>query len=549
MKTFFAKCGLFVLISIFVGYFSLASILRYQKLLSNYFDLGIMHQTAYNTFRAIQTDDYSRFLELTNPHGPQQFNRIAVHADVTIAIIALLYFMYASPATLVIAQAVIVGSGAWLVYLIARHELHGYRAQYALSFVFALLYLMQPALQRIVLFDFHAVSLAMTSMLMLIYFGLKRKYMSALLACVFSLLCKEQIGLSVTVLGVLMMMRGRWHALIKHIETRNMRAIFHAFKRVATTQESRLWMIICVVSLGWFVYAMFYLIPHFRQDGHFALERYDGYGDSSGGILLGILLNPLRVAQIFFIPNTWEYVVAIFAPFGFLSFLSPIVLATVPEAAINLLSNSASMKSINFHYTAVFHPIVAYSAILGCRTLLGLLSDAKIPFHDVHTRHHHKYFTPLAHLKKLKKQFVLTNSVMRFLGMGVLFGVGLGANVWFGPLPYARKPEAAMFYKNELAKEKLYEWAYKLKNEHIKVSTTSTIAPYFTARRYFYNFSETYTRADYIVIKLSTIDDNPYTSYKPRTEYEALKKDRRYRLIDVGEDLEVYRKVASESAR
>ena len=53
LKSFFSKYKvsivLWSMILLYIGYFSFFTILRYKTLYSSYFDLGIMHQTVYNT--------------------------------------------------------------------------------------------------------------------------------------------------------------------------------------------------------------------------------------------------------------------------------------------------------------------------------------------------------------------------------------------------------------------------------------------------------------------------------------------------------------------
>src|SRR5690606_32712407 len=98
------------------------TILRYQKLYAHYFDLGIMHQTVYNSYKGISTGDFSRILEMTDPHAStEQVKRMSVHNDVLLAIVAPLYFIHEGPETLLVIQAVVVALGAYFIYQIAAH--------------------------------------------------------------------------------------------------------------------------------------------------------------------------------------------------------------------------------------------------------------------------------------------------------------------------------------------------------------------------------------------------------------------------------------------
>ena len=85
---------LYLIILIFVISFIFLSIARLHQLWASYFDLGIMHQTVFNTYKALQTGDFSRILELTDPHGSGlQIKRMAIHNDMLLGLLAPLYFI------------------------------------------------------------------------------------------------------------------------------------------------------------------------------------------------------------------------------------------------------------------------------------------------------------------------------------------------------------------------------------------------------------------------------------------------------------------------
>ena len=53
---------------VYVAVFGWMSVRRMDMLWASYFDLGIMHQTVYNTYQALHTLDFMRIFELTDPH-------------------------------------------------------------------------------------------------------------------------------------------------------------------------------------------------------------------------------------------------------------------------------------------------------------------------------------------------------------------------------------------------------------------------------------------------------------------------------------------------
>ena len=175
----------------FIIFFSYLSIKRYRTLNSYYYDLGIMNQVVYNTSKG-------RFLEMTNQELIKNTSRLAIHFDPILALFAPFYKIYEGPEILLISQALILGLGAWAVYLIAEKILK----KKSISLIFALLYLFYFPVQRAVLFDFHAVTLATTFFLFAIYFQEVRKWSWFFIFILLALLTKEHVGLVVISLGL-----------------------------------------------------------------------------------------------------------------------------------------------------------------------------------------------------------------------------------------------------------------------------------------------------------------------------------------------------------
>ena len=131
-----------LMIAVYILYFSIFSVLRYQKMQANYFDLGIMHQGVYNSYQAVRTGDWNRFLEITDPIGPNQINRMAVHNDPLLALFVPFYFISPSPIWLLIIQSIVLGLGAFAVFGISNHVLKNTKNVSFISLLFALCYLL-----------------------------------------------------------------------------------------------------------------------------------------------------------------------------------------------------------------------------------------------------------------------------------------------------------------------------------------------------------------------------------------------------------------------
>ena len=316
--------GLFIII--YIAWFSFFTLHRFNSLHANYYDLGIMDQTVYNTSRG-------RILELTDPEGSATIKRMAIHNDILLAGLAPLYLLYSGPETLLVTQTIVLGLGAIFVYLIAMELTK--RKYVALAYSF--MYLMYPALQWANTYDFHMVTFATTLILALYYALMRGKFAWATLCFVLILFAKEQTALVLALLGLLIFFKG--NTLFPQLKS------LRALKRLGITYF--------VISGAWFAASIWLIIPYFRQAQHFALNRY------------GNLSDPVKVLQSIFNDSSLSYFISLFGPLLFLTFLSPLVLILAPELAINVLSSSSNMQSIIFHYTAVLTPVIFISAIYG----------------------------------------------------------------------------------------------------------------------------------------------------------------------------------------
>lgn len=492
IQKYWSQTLLGLMILVYISYFSWFTVLRYQTLYAHYYDLGIMHQTVYNTFMSLKTGDYSRFLELTNPHGFDQVKRMAVHNDMFLALLAPFYFIYSGPETLLIIQTIAVALGAVAVYGIGRIVFENIKHVHLIALFFSFAYLMYPALQRANQFDFHAVVIATPLLLFMYYWYLKKNYVGSMLCALFALLTKEQIGLTVAFFGLFVLFQ---FVKNKEYKLKNRQVIIFAFALLA-------------FGTGWFILSMTKIIPYFRQGAHFAIDYFGDFGDSPKNVFIGLVKNPLLVLQYIFRKETYEYMYKILGPVVFLSIFSPIHFAiAVPELAINILSKSEAMRDIYFHYTAVVTPFVMISAIYGMRFLL-------LKTH-------------------LKKQARLV--------------IGIGVSVVFlfsfllSPLPYALGKEIHPLIWPVSERFEAYKWQKILDGDNIKVMTSGHLGPVFAARRYFYNLTARYDLADYIVLYRDDVY-NGYQSDLVIPVYESLIKDKRFLRIYKNEGFEVYKK-------
>lgn len=475
---------LWILIGAYIVYFSLFSILRYRTLYASYFDLGIMHQTVFNTYKSLQTGDWSRFLELTNPFGSDQIKRMAIHNDILLAPIAFLYFIYSGPETLLVLQSVALGLGAWAVFLIAMKILAGKKYHTALSFVCAFAYLMYTPMQRANIFDFHAVTLTTSLLLFMFYFWLTGRYIWSFLFFLLSIFAKEQIPLLTLFFG-----------------------IYAIYSRLGGAKGRFFSLFVIGISIVWFFVSMKVIIPYFRGTGHFALKYYGDFGDSPIGVIMGILTNPYSISKYLFHIDTIRYFWFLLGPLALLPLLSPLhLLIALPEFAINLLSDSWNMRNIIYHYTSAIQPFVFIAAIYGVKKITGFL--------------HPRYVIILLLSTSLMFSFVKS------------------------PLPYSLEKDTHPFLYPQAEANDVVEWSKILKNEQLAISSTGQLAPFFTSRRYYYFFGSDYNLADYVIIRRNEVYNYPEKD-KLIPAYETLRQDKKYKLIYKKNQLEIYKKISN----
>ncbi len=492
------KVFLWLFIALYAFYFSYLTVLRYHTLYASYFDLGIMHQAVHNSYKAIQKNDYSHFLEITDPLGKEQIKRMGVHNDLLLGLLAPFYFFKDSPAMLLVIQAVVVSLGAFAVFLITSVVFNKSKYKELLSLAFALSYLLNPVLQKANIYDFHAVVLATTTLLFTFYFYLRKNYLSSFIFLLLSLMAKEQVSLTAAFF-----------------------ALYILYDQFKEKKSLKFPITVLITSLIWFCASVFWIIPHFRGGDHFAVARYSDFGDSPGAILLGFFKNPQVVLQRVFHTDTFRYFLFLLGPLGFLSvFALPIFLISLPELGVNLLSENWNMRNIIYHYTAVIQPFIFISAIYGAKKLIDYSSSVIE--------------------KNRSRQARIVNKITIIAMVYILIATAI-FSYWKSPLPYSLEKEIhpIKYPQAEMSDAKL--WGDLLKKEDLKISSTGQLSPFFSGRRYFYTFDEDYVLADYIAIRLNEIYNYPEKDTLIPV-YQRLVKDPDFELIYQKKNFEVYKK-------
>lgn len=509
-KSFIAKFNkpIFIVLVASILYatvFSFLSIRRVHILWASYFDMGIMHQTVYNTFEGLKQYDFSRILELTDPHGSgNQIKRMAVHNDIILAFISPLYFIYAGPETLLVSQSIMLASGAIALFFIIKKRTAHWKKDYQLLsnillWLIPCVYLIYAPLHKSNLYEFHAITLATALILWTYFFYITKKWWLFCLFIILTLLTKEQIGFS---LAIFLLVESQ--TFIRPLFSR--RHILSSITNILKNRSVLLLFIGSFLCLLYVAFTVYYFMPSFRGgNDHFALNYFAKDTSNSISFISSHILQLINVETI-------KYLLLIVGPLVLLPLGSIYFLPAIPELLINLLSSSPQMKSMYFHYTAAITPWLFIATI-----------DTLVKF-----------------IPRIK--FVVSKLIL-----GTLVCCAIVFSILESPLPYSITNQNGLWTDNIPDRRDILVWQQILDRDDIRVSSTGQYAPYLTSRRYFYDFGPNYTKADYVLLRKKEVFGYP-DSGKLIPIYKQLTVDPNYIIIYTNNDTEVYKKIESEES-
>jgi uncharacterized membrane protein len=311
----------------FYGYLSLA---RHWTFNSHAFDLGLQHHVVWNTFRG-------QFFRYTYMVGlkPHLTHYLGDHVQLILLPISWLYWIYDGPETLLIVQALVVSSGVVPLFLLGRLWLKFD----LLALLMPTLFILHPSIQAAVLFDFHPLVLASAFLLWAFYLAEAHRYVGAAIAVVLALLCKENVSLVVALLGVYWLLRNRVGLGVAAI----------------------------AAGIAWFFLCTSIIFPAYNAGaGANSLARYSYLGRSWFEVGWRLVTNPRLLVSRLTEPLSLHYMIGLWAPFGFLSLLSPVtMLVAASEFALSILSNFPPQRTIDYHYPVLIVAVSAVAAVHG----------------------------------------------------------------------------------------------------------------------------------------------------------------------------------------
>jgi len=236
------------------------------------------------------------------------FSVLGDHFSPIDALLAPLYWIYNSPADLLVAQAVLFALAIPPIWVFTRRAFGGGTKGAAAGYFVATAYALSWPIAAAVSFDFHEVAFAPLLTALALERLQKGRLKTALVLLAGLVLVKEDMGLFVAGLGLGL-----------------------ALTRDLGIPRQRLTgLLIALVGVIFSVLAIFVFIPAIGgKAGYY--WAYQELGPNAPAAVKHLLEHPLSSARYLFTPSVKLHtMLELFAPFLFLCFLSPIFLAVIP---------------------------------------------------------------------------------------------------------------------------------------------------------------------------------------------------------------------------
>jgi uncharacterized membrane protein len=327
--------------------YSLDSLILFRRFLASTFDLVIFDQGIRGYAHLAAPVSIAR--GVSDGQGAH-FLLLADHWSPILALLAPLYWIHDSPATLLVAQGVLFALAIPPLWAYTRRQL-GPAAAYFVCVAYAL---SLPVMAAVV-FDFHEVAFVPVLTAVLVErFDAGRRWHGVLAAAVM-LLVKEDMGLLVAGFGCYLLL---------------------------TRRRSEVWTGVAFVAGGlaatWV--ASHLLIPAFGGSATF-YWAYGQFGSTLGSAAANMVTHPLHVLRVFVTP--WVKVrtmIGLLATFGFLSLASPMVIAVLPLLAERMLASGYPLWwQAKFQYDAFVVMMLCCAAVDGAARLAVLARGGDPP--------------------------------------------------------------------------------------------------------------------------------------------------------------------------
>ena len=494
---FWVAMGLVSLMVLLFSVFFIAFVTsRQDAFLTAAEDMGNMDQAVWSIIHGqILHQTICNVVSDTNCYSAAGISRFAIHFEPMLFPVSLLYFIWSGPKTLLVLQTLVVASGAFPAFWLARLRLRNELAAVAI----ALVYLLYPAQQQATIFEFHSVTFTASLLLFTLYFMYTRRTLWLFVFAILSMACKEEIPLVIAFFGL-------WSIIFQH--------------------RWRTGLGLVLLAIGW-VGLTFLAYRYFSPTGHPLLaSRYAYLGSGPVEIVRNILLHPKSlISQHVLERYHLLYLRILLAPVGYLPLLAPwILVLAVPSLAFNLFSSDPNQYLGVFHYSAEIVPVLIFATI---EAIVVILWGLQWFLNIIRERKEYQQKQPGEQsVASTRRLGLLLRPITLILLIGfVLFNV-VREDYPYGSLPISRGFSWPQVTTHDTTAQRFIDMI----PSSASVSAQSSLVPHLSERNSIYLFPYQDDHADYIFLDITSFT-YPYTSNQYTSEVKKILLSGKYGVV------------------
>jgi len=455
-----------LMVLLFSGFFIAYAISRQDAFLTAAEDMGNMDQAVWSIIHGqILHQTICNVVSDTNCYSAAGFSRFAIHFEPMLFPVSLSYLIWSGPKTLLVLQTLVVASGAFPAFWLARLRLRNELAAVAI----ALVYLLYPAQQQATIFEFHAVTFTASLLLFTLYFMFTRKTVWLFVFAILSMACKEEIPLVIAFFGL-------WSIIFQ--------------------QRWRTGLGLVLLAIGW-VGVTLWAYRYFSPTGHPLLaSRYAYLGNGPVEIIRNFLLHPRSLIYQHVLEQSHsKYLRILLAPVGYLPLLAPwILVLAVPSIAINLFSSDPNQYLGVFQYNAEIVPILIFATI---EAIVLIIWASQLLVNNLHARNDYQQRPPGEQPLTLNRGFNhWLRPVMLIFLIGFVIVSVVREDIPYGSVPFSR----GFIWPQVTSHARLAQRFIDMIPESASVSAQSSLVPHISERKSIYLFPYQDDNADYIFL-------------------------------------------------
>lgn len=435
----------FGMIFIYVLLFTHLAFSWHDGLKSQKNDLGNAVQPIYNT-----TKGHFMMTSCGLCDNPEM-NRLGGHANFIFLFFLPIYYALPDPKVLLFVETLAIGLGALPLYWFGKH-LFGDKSLFPLLGPFV--YLINPMVHDVNLYDFRELAIAMPFILFAFYFMYTKKYVWFYIFAILLALTKEDMPLIVFMLGLYM---------------------------IFVQKEIKRGLLVSVISLICFFATVEVIMPFFANGAKPELValRYAHLGGTVPKIIFNLIFHPGLLISNLFSAYKVIYIATLLTPLLFVPIVSlEILLLSLPTVFINLLSSNPMMYNPFQYYHMA--PILSFIFLAYVKSVDRLYA----------WKH---FFDP---------KYLIAASVIS----------SVTASVLLSPAPYSIVSSWEEFQVSPHAKR--LNGVKKLIPDSASLSVQNNLGAHFSERLFVYTFPFRANSADYVLIDAH--DPNPIVRFSPR---------------------------------